>query len=71
MHVSEIKYVAGSISNLLITERSVRSDETIRLAITERTQGHVIEHAINPHIRQARIKDLNLEVFVRYEGAPV
>jgi len=68
MHVSEIKYVPDSIWNLPITERSVRSDETLLLAIEERTHGHVIEHALNPQVARARIRDLNLGVFVAYNG---
>ena len=68
MHVSKNKYVTDSISNLRIIERSVRSDETILLAIGERTHGHVIEHAINPQIKQARARDMSLGVFVAYNG---
>ena len=46
----------------------VYSGELLGLAIEERTHGHVIEHAINSQIKQARARDLSLGVFVAYNG---
>ena len=52
----------------------VYSDEIIGLAVEERNRGHVIE-AVNPayveQIKQARVKDLNLCVFVAYNAGGV
>jgi hypothetical protein len=76
MHVSENKYVTDSISNLLITERGVRSDEIIELAVEERTSGHlidVIKPALNAGINAARTRDKawasSIGVFVMYQNA--
>lgn len=60
--VAEFINVASSKTETLC----VYSDEVIELDITERTTGHVIEHALNAQIKRAREKDLNLAVFVCY-----
>jgi hypothetical protein len=50
----------------------VASDEIIELALTERTQGHVID-VIKPsqdaRIKAARAKDKSLGIFVAYRHA--
>ena len=48
----------------------LRSDETIVLALSERSQGRFIDvtPAQDGRIKQARIKDLNLGVFVAHDG---
>jgi hypothetical protein len=67
MHVSKNKYATDSISNL-----SISSDETILLAIGERTHGHVID-VINPGIKAARTRDKawasSIGVFVMRQNA--
>jgi len=76
MHVSKDNYVTDSIRNLPITERSVRSDEIIELAIEERTSGHlidVIKPALNAGMKAARTRDKawasSIGVFVMHQNA--